>query len=548
MERVSESQTQHRLHASPNSMYFDFLPTEVLPSIIKHVLLDARLIEEGELEEDIYTSSSWRKGIFNLSMLLSGDSPFREELSKLPLAEVQLGAFSDASCMSVDKGFLVVGPELFENEALKLGIPEQMLQVRGESVKVVSFCFDSRDLPPGEAENMSFVQQFATLVKKYCPNVEKLNFDSLAIERCPYPFEDVVHELLEQFSSQLTTIEWNLDITDESILHPPDIRMCTNIRKLQFPACPQLIPFLCSCGASLQSLTLSSFDPDEYAEILDVIQHNCTKLSEVWLLDYLAIIQEVGEERYAKFLCSFGSQLIHATVNQLSAEKLDQVVRACPNLLIHLLSVHKNGVDEWERVIMFGSMIKYLSVNASICYDEKCKKAIVECKNLESLTVTENHTDEYQGIEKSRDLTFLLSLLAPSLSSLCWDGFNATQQNICMLSSALRNLRNLILNLAKPIESGIDFETIAHSNPKLKSVTIEEWIYNDEMRERDQSIAVLRMLVGAFSKCRYILFTLVGNSGESITRNQIQDICGSLPCRGVYAMIQVGSTRYEQAG
>ena len=265
----------------------------------------------------------------------------------------------------------------------------------------------------------------------YCPNVEKLNFTSLATERSIYPLEDIVHELLQQFSSQLHTIQWGPDMTHQNCLRLPDISICAHIRKLKFPACPQLIPFLRTCGASLESLILTLSDTKEYAEMLDVIQHNCTKLSVVWLLDCLTIIQEVGEERYTRFLCSFGSQIIHARVEQLSVENLDQDVRACPNLLIHSLSVH--GVEEWERIILLGSKIQRLSVDADICYGEKCKEAIVECKNLHILTIRDKYPDETQGVEKSSDLTFFLSLSAPSPDDLYWHCFNATQQNICTL-------------------------------------------------------------------------------------------------------------------
>ena len=160
-------------------MYFDLLPTEILPSIIKHVLLDANSREEEELEENMCLSSSKRKQIFNLSMLVSGECPFREGLSQLSLTEVSLGQVFDATCMWIDRGWLVLGPEFFESEALKVAIPEQLLQVCGESVKVVSFCMNWN-------ENKCFAEKFAKIVKINCPNVENLNFVSLPAERCPY--------------------------------------------------------------------------------------------------------------------------------------------------------------------------------------------------------------------------------------------------------------------------------------------------------------------------------------------------------------------------
>ena len=58
------------------------------------------------------------------------------------------------------------------------------------------------------------------------------------------------------------------------------------------------------------------------------------------------------------------------------------------------------------------------------------------------------------------------------------------------------------------------------------------------------SIELLRMLVNAFSKCRSIDFTFVKSGDESVARDEIQDICCSHPCRGVYVEIKFGSTWY----
>ena len=52
------------------------------------------------------------------------------------------------------------------------------------------------------------------------------------------------------------------------------------LERLDFPASPQLISFLHTFGASLESLALCLYlsDTKEHAEMLDVIQNNCRKL------------------------------------------------------------------------------------------------------------------------------------------------------------------------------------------------------------------------------------------------------------------------------
>ena len=92
--------------------------------------------------------------------------------------------------------------------------------------------------------------------------------------------------------------------------------MCKNIRELVFPASSKLISFLRTFGASLESLSVSYADFDGYAEMFDVIVHNCTKLSRVSLVDYSRAIEIVGEERFTNFICSFGSEIIEAQVEE----------------------------------------------------------------------------------------------------------------------------------------------------------------------------------------------------------------------------------------
>ena len=546
IDRVLESRAEPQSRARPNSMYFDCLPAEVFPTIIKYVLVTTDSQEEEELEGSMSTLSTGTKQILNLSMLFSDDSPFREAVSQLQLREVKLGQISDASRLWMDNGILVFGPEFFKNESLKLGIAERIFELCGESVKVVSFSIHWRGLHPRKSENHDVVQKFVRLVKLYCPNVENLKFGSLPIECSRYPFENIADELLEEFSSQLRSIEWNRYMFAKTPLRLPDISVCTNIRTLRFPASPQLIPFLRTFGASLDSLTLSFGDTNGCADMLDLIQRNCRKLSEVRLFGWFTIIEAVGEEWYARFLCSFGSQLIHAEIEELSIEKLNQVVRACPNLLIPILSVDGEGVDEWERAGLLGPMVKHLLVTVGMCQDEKCEESIGKCTNLEALTIQRDHTHAEGDLDNGSYLISRLPTSSSSVNYLKHYNFRATPHNINTLGLSCKNLHCLALYLPKPIENGIDFKSIARSNPLLNSVVIQEFTGNHHEREKDDSLEVLRMLVRSFSKCCSVLFILVNDGEESVTLDEVHDICSPLPCRGMNIKIRVGSTLYRQ--
>ena len=546
MEHDSNSQPESRLRTSPSSMYFDFLPAEVFPTIIKYVFSEKNSEEELGLEQDIGTPSRGRQRILNLSMLVSDDSPFCDVVSQLSLTHVKLSQVSDTSRLWMDNSSLGVGPDLFENEGLRLGIPERIFQLCGESVKYVSISIDSKDLLPKETKSNGVVQKFVTLVKLYCPNVQYISFDSFVFEEDPVPSEDSPSGLIQQFSSQLYSIEWELYAADKDRLRLPDISTCAQIRKLNFPASPQLISFLRTCGTSLESLTVLPGDIHGRAEMLSAIEQNGTKLSTIWLRDCLPTILIVGEERYKSFLCSFGSQLTCAAVKGLSNEKLAEVVRSCPNLLIDSHALDEGGIEEWERVSLLGPMIKSLSVAAEMYRDEKYEEVIAKCTKLETLIIEKDHGNEDHGIENSLDVTVILSLPTSSLTKLCYFDFIATQTNIYKLSSAVSNLERLFLDLVKPIDGEIDFKAISYTNPHLNSVCIHECIYSDEKRKKDQSMEVLQMLVRAFSKCRSIDFDLVDCDEGSVTRDELHDICGSLPCRGVDVRITVGQTCYRQ--
>ena len=526
-------------------MYFDTLPIETFPNIIDYVFLETYFENRRNLD----ASSKMRKLIRSLSMVVSDDSPFRAVISQLSFIKVHLVNVR-ATYLNIDNGSLVMGPELFENEGLEPGIPERIFQLSGKSVKNIEVYINACNLYRTTAENNRIIQKFVTLVKRHCPNVEKLSFMSLGIEGYPDLFENDAPKLLEQFSSQLRSIVWKVGATDKDCFRLPSISMCSHIRELKFPASPQLISFLHAFGASLESLTVLDGAINGYPEMLDVIEHKCTKLTAILFHDLHTVIESVGDERYASLLCSFGSQLISivfgAAFDMISIENLTRIVRACPNLLIHRELVDEDLGDEWERLDLLGPMITNLTIAAGLYQDEKFKETIGRCTKLESLLIDENFQDEEQEIESSSNMDFLGSISSSSLTELGHHDFTASQKNIFVLSSALRNLDHLGLTLVKPIESGIDFKTIAGSNPQLKSICIAERRYRDENRKKEELIEILRMLVSAFSMCKSVDFTLISNGEESVTRNELRDICGSLPCRGVFKSIIIGSTHYVE--
>ena len=120
-------------------------------------------------------------------------------VSQLPLTNLELSPVSNVSGLWADSGLLGVGPELFENEDLELGMLEKILQQSGKSVKSIVFHQTSIDLFPEEAKSSVLVQKFVRLVKIYCPNVEHVIPTSLGIEDYLFPFEDYAPALFNYF-------------------------------------------------------------------------------------------------------------------------------------------------------------------------------------------------------------------------------------------------------------------------------------------------------------------------------------------------------------
>ena len=535
-------------------MYFDTLPREVLPTIIKHLFAVIELEDTPAGELDTLTKRRMR--IHALHVLVSDSSPFREVLSQWFLTKLQLGMRLDLSSLWNDGGRFVIGPELFEIESLELGLPERIFRLIGASAKIVSFLIDWEDLPPRKTDDNVVIQRFMTLVKIHCTNIEGLELEAYKLEEA-LQLETGVEWLLEKFSSKLQSIIWWTFHVRNSHTVVLDISLCTHIRELTFPFSPQLISFFHTFASSLESLTVPSGGIDKYVdgyidgyldgyvEMFDLIVNNCTNLSTVSLMCYLRIVESVGEELYANFLCCFGSKLIHAEIEELSVGKLAQIVRACPNLLIRG-SFEVDQAGEWERVNILGSMIKNLTVAAEMCRDEKCEQAIAKCTNLESLTISASYADDEVDFYDYSDMVFLSSISSSSLNRFCHFDFIPTQPNVDILSSTLSNLYSLNLYFSKPMENGIDLKSITKSSPQLKSLFIQEFGDNFEERGKDLLLEILRMLVNTFSKCRSIRLILIDGEEEGVTRDEIHDICSTLPCRGVDLKIQVSDVCYQQ--
>lgn len=527
-----------KLSPSPSMLYLDALPPDILRGIVAQMLLPLRKITVYEQSPEVQRKVHER--IQLVSVLFSRKLPFCDQVSKM-FSMISVDLVCHAPYFSAHRRCITIGPGQFNCEELNPGLGERILKLCGESATEIRFAkiHDRNPLLQSRKEK-SVAQTFVSLVVRHYPNVEKIIFESAP------PSEDIVPALFSRFSSQLRSIVWDEPINSENYRRIPDLSMCAQIRKLDFPCSPQLLSFLRASGSSLEILHVSLSDKSLIGESMDIIQSVCCNLTEVCFKYFSQLIPVVGEERYASFLSSFGARLTKADFTQLSSEKFQQVYTACPNLSINTLSVLNNKLDDWKKVSIAAEKLDRLSVGLTACVDERFKDAIEKCKNLQLLRIGNGHSDEKVVPSTTSVLRFLSSMPLSSISDFTHFKFEASRRNIEILASTSWNLRQFHLFLAKPIAHGVDFRSIAESNPQLFRADIHEYVDDDGRRSSDSALDLLRMLVRSFSKCRELKFTISNKYYGCVTQDEIRDICGILPCRRMYVDIKVGNTYYGQ--
>ncbi len=521
------------------STYFETLPDEVHVKLVEWV--DMVWYESSENVQYLDTLPFTGKGRHFLSFLFSENGPFCKALSSV-LTKVTLSSIRNSTNVSVDGGWVNIGPEILEGEELGRGVIERVLRACGESMKEIVLAVD--DVHPLLIENGEYriIQQFVSLVIQYCPAVESLEFD------LPFSGEDVIFVLFAKYCSQLCSIDgymWKSGVT----LYSADFSNCTQIRCLSLPATPQLIPLLEGTGSLLERLFLRFDSFEGYGEVLDAIEQNCKKLVHIGLDDSRRVINSVGEERYAAFLCSYGTQLTSASLQgMVESEHLLEVYSKCSNLDVKYQSIEDYGIEGWELVRVFGPRIQHVKVDMFACTGVESCNAISSCISLSGLELFNFGRDRIseQDVIDTTLISVLSSLSTPSLERLLLPGLRGTKENLAMIVAATSNLRSLKLELAQPVQNGAFFKTIADSNPYLREVRIVEDEIEDGIRDGDSAVELLRELVNTFSKCRSLIFGILNTGDQEVREETIRDICASLPCRGIDLYVRIGCTSCGQ--
>lgn len=89
------------------------------------------------------------------------------------------------------------------------------------------------------------------------------------------------------------------------------------------------------------------------------------------------------------------------------------------------------------------------------------------------------------------------------------------------------------------------FKPLFESNKVLHSIRIfEDFTYQGAILEKrplaDSTHEILRNLLTNFSSCRTLNFSWLSTEGQEITKQDVGNICGVLPCRGVEMEMEIG--------
>ena len=517
--------------------YFNTLSDDVPVKLLE--CLDRIWFDRSKDEEYLDTVPLDYGRTAYLYLLLSEDGPFYDVASSL-LTRVSFTHVHGSTNVMIRGGQVEIGPELFENEEVEQGLAEKLLKMCGESAKVISLTTYEGTSLDSENDGSGLVGQFISLVIQYCTAVDSLEFDFTS------PNGEFVSPLFAKFSAQLRSISWHLWAPGDCFCLP-DFSDCTQIRQLFLNASPELMPVLERAGSQVESFLLTIDTFEICGEIIDAIEQNCKKLMHIELGNTRHIINSVGEERYAAFLCSYGNQLIEAGLcGMVEPEHLEEVYTKCSNLKAEYQMVDDYGVEAWELIRVFAPRIRFLRVDLMASTGEESSNAISSCTSLSELYLTVDGERREQDVIDSAVMSVLSSLSTPSLKHLTLTEFRATKENVAVIVAATSNLVRMELALAEPVQDGTIFKTIVDSNPHLCEVEIAENSYPSRERDGDSAVELLRVLVDTFSKCRSLMFCLLGPDACVLQEETIRDICGSLPCRGIDLFVEIGPSIYIQ--
>ncbi len=479
------------LNENKSLTYLDSLPPEVLAKIVR----------------------------VQPSLTCSEDSPFRVAAPLLfDTVEFEIGNENERTECDVVESTITISASDAASAILRV---EQALSACRFSVKAIKIC---RYYPRVRGEDCTPI---VSLVEKYCPNVESLMFGRQYSNICTWG------RLVETYGPQLLSIEY-CQIMVENL---PRFNACTGILRLhcEFRLTDTLFSVLRSVGKTLEELCITHEGCTKPDDLLHAIQTHCRRLSVVSL-------PYSGKTLYTALLCSYGSQLIRADVEDLSLDNLRDVARVCTNLRTSFAFDLDWNETKWEYVNVIGPLVDDLHLEKYPCTGEESASAMARCVNLRRLCV---ESEDFIVSDEIMDNLFANSRFR-ALQDLEIIGLIPSKLNLQLIAKSTLNLRKLEFEKMRSIEDGDAFESVVRSNPLLAEVTIRECSWLQCERRAETALEILQSLLRVFSKCRKLRVYLNIADEDDMDENQLKHICRCMAYRKMNMMVRISNSVYEQ--
>ncbi len=511
---------------------FETLSTDALSVIVKQI---NSLLRKRMRDKRMSDGARARAHFRYLAQVFSEHSPFRAAAGTM-ISEIELDWSYAKMFDNLGTKVLTIIPVLFESEQKEMEFSRNVFSACGPYVRRIVVAA----APLERRDTNDYLERFMSHVYQYCRNVNEVKFWGYAT---PLTKWGTASSFFREYAANLRLIEWHGDEDEAGF---PDLRKCVNVRRLKSldMNTATLVSLLETCGPTIEELDISLAPVGECVEVLDTIRDHCKKLCVLNISNLVDVIDLVGQESYSALICSYGSQLKNATVEGLGHEHLVEVVNSCTNLELTVYWMRRVSAD-WEHVRYLGPRVASLFFNADLLDGNGYRRALKQCSNLRKLHLLGAFGEERIAFTDAMIANVFAVGRFPKLEDLAVLSFWANERNLGLIASSTATLKSAFFGA---FESDLDvsaFEFFALGNMRLDEITVDIDGFPMEDRSAEATLEMLSELLQIFRHCRKLSFALSCTGEGEVQEEELIQVCGVLPCRGVEVHMQIENVSYR---
>ncbi len=186
-----------------------------------------------------------------------------------------------------------------------------------------------------------------------------------------------------------------------------------------------------------------------------------------------------------------------------------------------------------------------LDVDAVLLCESNCVRALHQCSNLRTLSITSSPGEEVLGVTDETIGNVFSQSQFPNLEALSIGDFKANERNMGLIASCTKNLKYSNFNLFELDTDVSGFQLIADSNMQLKEIAISLENFHAEKPSEETALEWLTEVVKIFRKCRSVWVSVMCSNKGVVKKEDLIRACKVMPCRGVDVFIGIGDVRYQ---